>query len=154
MKKLLPWIILLILAATLLAISFCDPYILSDENDFLHNFVGHQLLSTLGFILAITLASAANIHLELNRLESEATIKFERTRKSISYSAYSLIAIFLISFGLVIIKPVVADSHFDESIANLIAILLVYFNLSVLYDLTRTVHKIPPVSKLSADTSG
>lgn len=61
--------ILIALATVLLTISFYQPHLLSDNNTFLRAFVSEQLLATLGFILAVTLASSANLHLELNKIE-------------------------------------------------------------------------------------
>lgn len=150
MSKTLPWMIMTGMATVLLSISFCQPHLLSDSNSFLHNFVNHELLATLGFIVAVTLASSGGLHLELNKLEDETGNEFVRTRKSVRRSAYSLIALFAAAGVLVIVKPLLPSFPVNAAVANSIAILIVFFNLSVLYDLTRTTFAIPTVKKIKA----
>ena len=150
MTKILPWIILVGLATVLLTISFCQPHLLSDQNGFLKQFVSDQLLATLGFILTVTLASAASLHLELNKIEDATGKPFTRTRKSVRWSAYSLMAMFVIGTVLVIVKPLLPSPSYNAAVANTIAILIIYFNLSVLYDLTRTVFRIPSINAIKA----
>lgn len=69
-------------------------------------------------------------------------------------SAYSLLAMFGIGAILVIVKPLLPSPAYNAAVANAIAILLIYFNLSVLYDLTRTVFKIPSITAIKAITDG
>lgn len=142
--------ILIGLATILLSISFCQPQLLSDQNTFLKQFVSEQLLATLGFILTVTLASAASLHLELNKIEDATGKPFLLTRKSVRRSAYSLMALFATGTALVIIKPLLPIWQSNAAVANSVAILIIYFNLSVLYDLTRTVFKIPSISAIKA----
>ena len=150
MSKSLPWIILICLATTLLAISFWHTQFLSDQNSFLKNFVADQLLATLGFILTVTLASAASLHLELNKIEDATSKLFTRSRVSIRRSAYSLLVMFAVGTILVIVKPLLPSEPINSAIANTIAILIIYFNLSVLHDLTRTVFAIPSITAIKA----
>lgn len=143
--------ILIGLATVLLAISFCQPYLLNDRNSFLKEFISEQLLATLGIILTVTLASAASLHLELNKLEDQTNKKFTRTRRSVRRSAYSLLALFAAATLLVIVKPLLpSPPPYNAAVANTFAILILYFNLSVLYDLTRTVFAIPSISEIKA----
>ena len=62
----------LICAVAVVAIcAIYNPSILSDQNKFTREFVGHELLGLLGIILTITLASAANLLFSLlTRLRS------------------------------------------------------------------------------------
>ena len=61
---------------------------LSYANPFLKGFVNPKLLSFLGVIVTITLASAANLHIELNKIEEAAgKSAFVNTRVSIKRSA-------------------------------------------------------------------
>lgn len=142
--------ILIGLATVLLSISFSAPWLLDDSNEFLKKFVAEDLLATLGFILAVTLASAASLHLELNKIEDATGKPFTRTRGSVRRSAYSLTGLFAAALALVIVKPLLPPVDFNAAVANSFAILILYFNLSVLYDLTRTVFKIPSVSSIKA----
>ena len=151
MTKTLPWIILVGLATVLLTISFSQPQLINDQNTFLKEFVSDQLLATLGFILTVTLASAASLHLELNKIEDATGKPFTRTRKSVKRSAYSLMVLFGSATVLVIVKPLLPPPPFNAAVANAFAIIIIYFNLSVLYDLTRTVFKIPSISAINAN---
>lgn len=132
----------------LLTISFSAPYLLDDRNTFLANFVNHELLGVLGFIVAVTLASAASVHFELNRIEDATGKPFHRTRRSLKKSAYSLIVLFAVAGIVVVIKPVVPAEPNNMAFANSFAISIIYFNLSVLLDLTRTVFKIPSIEAI------
>lgn len=131
------------------SISACAPYLLSDEgNTFLKGFVNQELLSFLGVIVTITLASAANLHLELNKIQDLTGIKFHRTREGVRLSAYSLIFILGIAGGLVIVKPILGHDMRASAACNSLAIVLVLFSLFVLSDLTRTILSIPASSTL------
>ena len=148
MAKVLPWMILISLLTVLLTISFAAPHLLDDRNTFLADFVNHELLSVLGFIVAVTLASAASVHFELNKLQDETGKPFERTRRSLGRSAFSLIVLFGAAFLIVIVKPLLPTAPYNAAVANSFAIAIIYFNLSVLLDLTRTVFKIPSAGKI------
>lgn len=52
--------------AVVLVCTVYNPSYLSDQNEFLHHFVNHELLALLGIIMTITLASAASLHLLIN----------------------------------------------------------------------------------------
>jgi len=140
--------ILVGLLTVLLTISFSAPYLLDDRNTFLANFVNQELLGTLGFIVAVTLASAASVHFELNKIEDATGNPFKRTRRSLRRSAYSLIFLFGVAGLVVLIKPLVPPVPHNVAIANSLAIAIIYFNLSVLLDLTRTVFKIPGIEAI------
>ncbi len=150
MSKIIPWVLLIALATVLTVISFVAPHLLDDRNKFLSSFVNHELLATLGFIVAVTLASAANVHFELNRIEDQTNKKFTRTRKSLKRSANSLLLLFILAGFVVIIKPLLPNPpNYNVAIFNSIAICIVFFNLSVLFDLTRTVFLIPSVKEIT-----
>jgi cation transport ATPase len=136
------------LTVALLAISFRAPFYLSDSNSFLRDFVNHEFLAILGFIVALTLGFAGNIHLELNRLEDETGNAFRRTRAAVKRSAISLMAAFIVAGALVVIKPMLIQEPIYAAVANSIAIVIVFFNLAVLYDLSETVFGIPTVKKI------
>lgn len=148
MHKIAPWMILAILAAILATLSLCHADWLNDKNSFLRSFVNHELLATLGFIAAVTLASAASLHLELNRLEDDTGQKFEHSRNSIRRSAYSLLVLFGIAIILVVIKPLLPEAPTAAALANSAALLILYFYLSVMWDLTGTVLSIPTARRI------
>ena len=69
MTRPIAYVLLTVFAAAGLVVVAARPEWASDQNSFLRNFVTHEFLSLLGVILAITLASVANIHLEFNKIE-------------------------------------------------------------------------------------
>jgi len=148
--KLIPWAILIAMAAGLSALSvYCTAW-LSDDNLFLRNFVNHELLATLGFIVAITLASAASLHIEFNRLEDETGQTFVRSRRSLRRSAYSLLILFGTAVALVVVKPILPEAPIFAALANSAALLIIYFFLAVMWDLTSTTLGMPTVKKINA----
>lgn len=145
--KILAWILLIALATILIGASICAPYYLTDAgNSFFAGFVSWELLSFLGVIVTITLASAANLHLELNKLEEISEETFAEARAAVRLSAYSLLILFCVAFAVVMIKPTVAGPNWNATL-NSLAILIVVFNLGILADLTMAVFHIPVVRK-------
>ena len=143
MSKLIAWVALIGLTATLISASICAPYYLSDEgNSFFKGFVTWELLSFLGVVVTITLASAANLHLELNKLEECTDEGFSEARIAVKQSAYSLLILFVAAFVLVMVKPTLVGLHWNAAV-NSVAILIVLFNLAILADLTMGVFRIP-----------
>jgi hypothetical protein len=125
------------------ALSFCHSSWLSDDNTFLKNFVNQELLAVLGVIVTITLASAASLHLELNRLEDEYDEQFNEARAATKCYAYMLILLFFAALGLVVVKPILATAAVGQAISNSLAILIIVLNLMALADLTTAVFQIP-----------
>lgn len=133
------WILLSILA----------PWVLSDNNAFLKGFVNHELLGFLGVVVTITLASAANLHIELNKLEEAAQrTGFTKTRTAIKRSAAALISMLLLAVVVVVAKPLVAPDPLANAMAasffNGAALLIVLFNVLILIDLTQSAFQLGP----------
>lgn len=142
---------LIALTAVLISASICAPYYLSDDgNSFFKGFVTWELLSFLGVVVTITLASAANLHLELNKLEERTRESFKEARVAVRQSASSLLALFVAAFVLVMVKPTLASPHWNAGV-NAVAILIVLFNLAVLTDLTMAVFRIPAMGTSSEE---
>lgn len=143
-KRVLSRELVLWLALGLTVIGTVWPEYLGDQgNPFLEKFVSEHLLALLGVILAITLASAGNLHLALNRLQEHSGKQFRGTRAAVRKSAYTLIVLFAAALALVIVKPLLAHWQWTTTLFNVLAILIVAVNISVLVDLTRAVFKIP-----------
>jgi len=142
-----PWLILLLLMIVLIIISITTDYIHDDRNQFLKNFVNHEFLAMLGFMVTITLGSVANIHLQLNSLEDVLDRSFDRT--ALRRSSLSMIWLFVVAFIIVLTKPIVPqDPVWIVSLFNSLAILIFYFNVMVLFDVTKAAFKIPSVKTL------
>jgi len=68
--------------AVVLMCAIYNPSYLSDKNTFMHHFVNHELLALLSIIMTITLASAAQLHLEFNKFEEKLGKRFlNKTRQ-------------------------------------------------------------------------
>lgn len=148
MSKTIAWTSLIALATILIAVSTCHPYYLSDAgNSFFKSFVNHELLSVLGVIFTITLASAASLHLELNKIEERTGEQFLPARGAIKASAYSLVAAFALAFCLVVVKPIVATNQHWSALLNSAVVLIFVFNIAILADLTAAVFRIPALRR-------
>lgn len=139
---------LIILTISIGLVSYAEPQWLSDENAFLKGFVNHELLTILGVIVTITLASAASLHLELNRLEDSFSESFNEARFATKAYAYLLIALFGFALILVTIKPLVTINEHWEAAFNGAAIWIIALNILAWLDLTSAVFAIPPDRKL------
>ena len=139
---------LIILTIAIGLISCAHPQWISDQNDFLKGFVNHELLSVLGVIVTITLASAASLHLELNRLEDSTSEGFDEARLATKAYAYLLIGLFGLALALVILKPLLATNDHLEALFNGVAILIIALNILAWIDLTSAVFAIPADRKL------
>ncbi|SMP36040.1 hypothetical protein [Shimia sagamensis] len=127
----------------LVAGSVYEPRILGDENSFLEQFVNHEFLNFMGVIVTITLASTANIHMELRRKEAKAKKDFlSGTRNAVKKSAYSLVWALFLSLILVVGKPLLPDTHTWMAIANSIALSIILWGILVIWDITKLSFKL------------
>lgn len=109
------------------------------------DFLSDKLLSFLGVIVTITLASIANLHLELNKIEQAAGRRgFPKTRLRLRQSAAWMIAMLLIAVALDVVKPLVSAGEAMASLLNGAGILIVIFNVLILIDITQMVFEIEP----------
>ena len=145
MNRTLSLCILLVVLATLFVIACIHPSLISDHNAFLRGFVNHELLGFLGVLVTITLASAANIHLDLNRFEERKGARiFGRTRQAIKQSAYSLLGTLVAAVVLVVAKPLLCGGETAEALANGAALFMLVFSILVLADLTVVAFSLEP----------
>src|SRR5262245_21062879 len=109
--------------AVVLICAIYNPSYLSDKNEFMHHFVNHELLALLGIIMTITLASAAQLHLEFNKFEEKMRKRFlTKTRQGVIHGAFGLIFGFLLAIAVVVLKPLLPHSEGAEAIANGLAL--------------------------------
>jgi hypothetical protein len=146
--KIIAWSLLIAVTTILLAISICQPYYLSDTgNSFFREFVTHEMLAVLGVIVTITLASAASIHLELNKLEERTGAGFPDARRAVKLSSYALVLTFGAAFFIVMAKPWVGDGLHATAAMNSLSILTFMFSLAIMADLTMAIFRIPAIRK-------
>jgi hypothetical protein len=128
-----------------LTLSAVAPWVLSDNNAFLRSFVNHEFLSFMGVIVTITLASAANLFIEMNKLEEKVDeAVFRAAKNDVKHSAYTLVGALIASILLVIIKPLVNCGPIAESLLNGVAITIIIFSVMILIDLTQTAFSLDP----------
>lgn len=143
MSKINSWMIFIILNGFLLLISIKEPSYLSDRNDFLKDFINHNLLNFLGIIITITLASTANIYSELTKKEQLAGSEiFTGTKHRVKQSAISLIACLALAVVVVFSKSFSNDSQIFQSICNSLGLSLIAWGILIILDITKLSFKI------------
>ena len=156
MTRTLNYTVLLIAGATLLILCGARPSWLGDDNEFLRDFINHEFLNVLGVILAITLASTANIHLALNRIEEywNAPGALSGSRSTIKKASYWLIGLFTLGVVVVVVKPIAAESETSRAFFNAIALVVLLWHVLLLINLTEVVFRIQPNTELTSDDPG
>jgi Trk-type K+ transport system membrane component len=147
MTKSVAYCTLIVAGGLVIAVSLCSPGILSDSNRFLREFLNHEFLGLLGVILAITLASAAQIHLAMNRVEERYRQSggLGKTRAGVKSASQALIFLFVLGVLVVVIKPIIATEPWQQSLFNGAALFVVLWNVLLLISITRTVFAIKPI---------
>lgn len=146
MNKTIGYCALIAFCVLVLIVSLNAPELLSDKNSFLVNFVNHELLAVLGVILAITLASAAQLHLTFNQIEESYHQKggLARTRARVHSAAYWLIGSFATAVVLVVVKPLLAGPAWAQSLFNGAALFILLCNILILISITQQTFLIEP----------
>lgn len=146
MTRSIAYCILIIVGGVSIILIATKPEWVSDDNKFLLNFVNHELINVLGVILAITLASAAQIHLAFNRIEERYKVRnaLEKSRRELRQDTYWLIALFLIGVAIAVVKPICGDSRYVAGFFNMAALFILLFHVLLLISLTNLVFAIEP----------
>jgi hypothetical protein len=126
-------------------IAAAAPWILSDENSFFKNFVNHEFLAFMGVVVTITLSSAANLFIELNKMEEKLdSVIFRKSKIHVKDSAFALIGALVASIILVIVKPLLLCGHRSEAVLNGFAVTILIFSVLILVDLTQAAFSLDP----------
>ncbi len=155
MNKVVARCLFLCVCTVLIVLSVVTPQALDDSNGFLRGFVNQELLSLLGVIVTITIASATNLHLELNKMEEAAQRRgFPGTRATIRAAVRWLLCLFVVAVLLVVAKPVIAPDGRGTvaALVNGASLGLVLFNVLVLWDLSYAALQLGP--RLDDEESG
>jgi hypothetical protein len=153
MTRVISAIILSAAIATWIVLCITAPWALSDQNRFLNDFVSDQLLGFMGVLVTISLASASNLHLELNKFEEKMGERiFVKARERIGQAASLLIGVLGFSIVLAVLKPVSQESAAFQSVFNGAALITLLVSILTLSDLTRTVFKLGPRLREGADS--
>jgi uncharacterized membrane protein YbhN (UPF0104 family) len=129
-----------------ITVSLIRPWVFDDTNTFLKNFVNHEFLGFMGVIVTITLASAANLFIELNKLEEKVNMAvFRSAKRHVKDSAFSLIGLLIASLVLVVVKPLVEDDGpTAQAISNGLALTIILVSVLILIDLTQAAFSLDP----------
>ena len=143
--KVIAYTILILFFAVSISLIAARPEWVGDSNAFLKTFVGSDFLNILGVILAITLASIANIHLEFNKIEERYQRKgLDKSRDNIKKNAAWLIGLFCLGVLIVIVKPLICGGEVGTAIANMAALGVLLWQILILISLNQLVFAIPP----------
>jgi hypothetical protein len=147
MTKIISYVVLALSITIVIICAIVVPDLLSDSNTFFHAFVNHELLAVLGVILAITLASTAQIHLEFNKIEERYKREnaLLRARREVRSSAFFLIFLFLMAVFIVVTKPMLAHTPWSQTLFNGASIIIIVWDVLILIDLTMTIFGITPL---------
>ena len=138
-------ILLIVWVAASGSIIITHPSWLSDENDFLKNFVNHELLAYLGVIVTITLASVANLFVSLLKIEEDrSAVIFRKTKRDLKHISIALICTLATALPLVVLKPVLPEVEWLQALFNSLGIWLVIFSMLLLADATLALFELDP----------
>ena len=99
----------------------------------------------MGVLVTITLASAANIHIELNRYdEALGKNSFEATRGHLRDSAFALVAALSGAIATVVLKPLGPATVHWQSAFNSLALVTIIFSIMIVVDLTLAAFSMRP----------
>ena len=148
-NKIVAYCIVICASTVLILLSVLAPWVLSDKNELLANFIYQGIfISLVGGVSAITLASTVNLHRELNKIEERAGKRgFEKTRKSIKRSAGVLIFMLSLAVFLTVIKSLAGDAEIIQSFINGACLLVVLISILMLADVTQAIFVIKPSIK-------
>lgn len=135
-------------AALYTALVAAAPWTISDANSFLKGFVNEEFLGFMGVVVTITLASAANLYIELNKLEDKLDeAAFQKSKGDVRDSAYALVSTLVASVGLVIVKPLLVCGDRSAAFINGLAITILIVAIMVMIDLTQAAFNLDPRAK-------
>lgn len=130
------------LAAAITAFAF--PWALSDQNEFLKQFMNHEFLNFMGVVVTISLASTANIHIALRRKEDALGEEgiFSGTRARVKASAFSLIWAMFLAVVLVVAKPLLPFGPHVEALLNAAGLGIILWGMLIILDITKLSFKL------------
>jgi len=141
------WLALTVVAILTFVATGLEPELLA-RNKFLDALVSHELVSILVVVLTVTMASVANVHLALGRLKKsllqrglDISKEIAEARTELSENAWYLFGSFCLLIVTLIIKGSVV-SDFWLSAAHSVALVILAFNLAVLYDIYVSVYML------------
>lgn len=131
-----------VLFSVLSALAIFFPVPFSDQNRFLLDFMDNDLLSVLGFIAAVTLASISSLHIQVIKLCRDLGVDGSAVERRLFRSAVSLILLFGVAVLVLVLKPLFVCSPHMEAAFNCVGLFIVYLYLEMLLDIVRAAFKV------------
>lgn len=145
MSKAVSSCILVVSIGLWLALSFLRPELLGVGNTFLQDFLDTDFINLMGVLVTITLASTANIHIELRKMENIAGREFlTETRRRVRISAFALLWLFVASVVAVVGKPLVPQTDEAISLMNGLSLIILIIGILVIADITKLAFRVSP----------
>lgn len=119
------------------------------ENRFLDVFVSHEILGIMIVLLSITIAAVASINIGISRLRQDLAkvgVDISREANNAKHQlTINLISMF-VSVSLIIIILIIKGGFYDDnfvvSICHALSVVLLVFNLLILYDIYAAIYEI------------
>lgn len=118
------------------------------SNKFIVELASHELVSILVVILTVTMASVANIHLALGRLNKRLTSnnidisqQISGAREELSENAWYMFGSFIVLIFVLILKSW-AESLFWISACHSIVLIILALNMAILFDIYKSVYML------------
>ena len=134
---------ILVTIAAVATSAYYPNFIAEEKNEFLTEFIRSYFLPFLGIVVTITLTSVTSLHLEVNRLEDRRAQSFPQTKRSIRRSGFSLIISLLVGLVIVVSELFIGRYPTWSSLLFVWAVLVILFDICVLWDLTKAILTIP-----------
>lgn len=144
--KYVHFIILIVTAGVIVAMSVCNPSILA-KNGFLIGFVNQEILGIMAVIMTISIASIATIHIWFNELEEKHERKvFGAARREINQAAFSFIGLFVLQLICLFVRslPIFEQNETAVSLFNGVSLLLLLGSVITLWDIMAVVRALTP----------
>ncbi|MGE0531021.1 MAG: hypothetical protein AB7G40_00715 [Hyphomonadaceae bacterium] len=144
--------IFVVSVATVIILVAAAPWTLSNHNTFLRDFVNQNLLSFIGVVVTISIATASNLYIELNKMEErEGAEIFPNSKKDVKDSVYALLWTLFIALAIAIVKPLASwPGPRFEAAFNGAAVILIIFQGLTLVDLVRASFAFNPIARRTA----
>lgn len=137
--------VLTLLGVILLIILTSDFKLLSDENDFLKDFVGTEMLGFLGVILTLAIGLAAQLYTTTRKLFDRLDASdLEHLRSEIKSTAKTLILTYFLALAVTFGKSFTETGTIFEAILNSIAVMIIVFFFLALSDVVLSLFDIDP----------
>ena len=119
------------------------------SNEFLKEFISHELISLLAVVLTVTLASVANIHLAINRIvanylshSAEQKKVAEKIKAEIKGNAWVIFWSFAVAIVILFVKGLNQSDPLIVAVCNASMLWILLLNLLCILDIYRVIYGV------------